>query len=255
MKYQCLKGKKALIFGVANDKSLAWGIAKSLHQRACELGFSYLNDRFKQRMLPLAESINAKFIEELDVNNPQQAEAFFQKSKEMFGHIDILVHSLAFAQRDDLEGRFIDTSQEGFLTAMQTSVYSLIRLARLAEPLMPNGGRIITLTYLGSQKVIPHYNVMGVAKAALEASVRYLAYDLGPKSICVNAISAGPVKTLSALGIRDFKEMLGQNKNKSPLRENITIEDVGEMAAYLCSDGGKHVTGTTMYVDSGTHIL
>ena len=253
--HSSLKGKNALIFGLGSDKSLAWGIAKALHQQGCTLGFSFLNERFKRRVLPLAESLNAKLIEPLDVNNPEEMRDFFQKSKDTFGHIDILIHSLAYAPTEDLEGRFIDTSCEGFLTAMKTSVYSLISLTKFAQPLMKNGGSIVTLTYLGSQRVVPHYHVMGVCKAALEASVRYLAYDLGPQDIRVNAISAGPIKTLSALGVKNFKEMLSKNENHVPLRENITIEDVGNMAAYLCGDTGKHVTGTTMYLDSGAHIL
>ena len=254
-KDEYLKGKRALIFGVANDKSIAWGIAKALYDQGCVLGFSYLNDKLKRRVLPLAESVNAKLIEPLDVNNRLEMESFFKKSKDVFGSIDILIHCLAYANREDLEGRFVDTSQKGFLTAMQTSVYSLISLTQFVEPLMINTGSILTLTYLGSQKVIPHYNVMGVAKAALEASVRYLAYDLGPKGIRVNAISAGPVKTLSALGIKNFKDMLAKNRNDAPLKENITIEDVGNIAAYLCGNTGRHITGTTMYVDSGVHIL
>ena len=253
--YQSLKGKNALIFGLGSDKSLAWGIAKALHQQGCALGFSFLNEKFKRRVFPLAESLNAKLIEPLDVNNLEEIKTFFQKTKDTFDQIDILVHSLAYAPTEDLEGRFIDTSCEGFLTAMKTSVYSLISLAKFAQPLMKNGGSVVTLTYLGSQRVVPHYNVMGVCKAALEASVRYLAYDLGRQGIRVNAISAGPIKTLSALGIKGFKDMLSKNEEHVPLKENITIEDVGSMATYLCGDTGKHVTGTTMYLDSGAHIL
>ena len=253
--HSSLKGKNALIFGLGSNKSLAWGIAKALHHQGCTLGFSFLNEKFKRRVLPLAESLDAKLIEPLDVNNLEEMKHFFQKSKDTFGHIDILIHSLAYAPSEDLEGRFLDTSCEGFLTAMKTSVYSLISLTKFAQPLMRNGGSIVTLTYLGSQRVVPHYNVMGVAKAALEASVRYLAYDLGPQSIRVNAISAGPIKTLSALGVKGFRDMLSKNENNVPLKENITIEDVGSMAAYLCGDTGKHVTGTTMYLDSGAHIL
>ena len=253
--HQSLKGKNALIFGLGSDKSLAWGIAKALHDEGCMLGFSFLNDKFKRRVLPLAQKLNAKLIEPLDVNDLNEMENFFQKSKEVFDHIDILIHSLAYAPSEELEGHFVNTSREGFLTAMKTSVYSLISLTKSAQPLMKNGGSILTLTYLGSQRVIPHYNVMGVCKAALEASVRYLAYDLGPQGIRVNAISAGPIKTLSALGIKSFKDMLSKNEEQVPLKENITIEDVGNMAAYLCSDTGKHVTGATMYLDSGAHIL
>ena len=253
--HSSLKGKNALIFGLGSDKSLAWGIAKALHNEGCHLGFSFLNEKFKRRVLPLAQELNAKLIEPLDVNNLEEMKSFFQKSKDRFGHIDILIHSLAYASSEDLEGRFIDTSYDGFLTAMKTSVYSLISLAKSVQPLMKNGGSIVTLTYLGSQRVIPHYNVMGVCKAALEASVRYLAYDLGSQNIRVNAISAGPIKTLSALGVKNFKDMLSKNKEYVPLKENITIEDVGNMAAYLCGETGKHVTGTTMYLDSGAHIL
>lgn len=252
---QDLKDKKALVFGIANDKSIAWGIAKALRSKGCDLGLSCFNDKLKHRVLPLAESLEAKFLQPVDVNQPLEVQAFFQKSQDVFGHVDILIHSLAYAQREDLEGRLADTCREGFVRAMETSVYSLIHLAKCVEPLMKNGGRIMTLSYLGATRVIPQYKVMGVAKAALEASVRYLAYELGPKGICVNAISAGPVKTLSAMGIKDFRTLLEAQKKQAPLRENITIEDIGEMAAYLCGRGGRHITGTTLFLDSGSHIL
>lgn len=250
-----LKGKNALVIGIANEKSIAWGIAKALYNHGCQLGVSFLNEKLQRRVMPLAERVNAKLVEQMDVNNAVEVEAFFQKSKEVFGHIDILIHSLAFAHREDLEGSFINTSREGFLTAMETSVYSLIKLAQGVQPLMTDGGSLVTLSYLGSTRVIPHYNVMGVAKAALEATVRYLAYDLGPRGIRVNAISAGPIKTLSALGIKGFKGMLNENKDRTPLRENITIDDIGQMAVYLCGPSGRLVTGSTLFLDGGSHIL
>ena len=248
-----LRGKKAIILGVANDRSLAWGIAKELFNHGCKLGFSYLNEKLERRVRPLAESLNADLIEPLDVNDEEQALNFFKKVSDTFGSVDILIHSIAFADRGDLEGRFINTSKSGFGVAMNTSVYSLIMTARLVEPLMTDGGSIITLSYLGSRKVVPNYNVMGVCKAALESSVRYLAYDLGPKNITVNAISAGPVKTLSASGVKDFKTMLSEHSNNVPLRSNIDSSDVGMAAVYLSC--ASKVTGEVLYVDSGAHIL
>ncbi len=248
-----LKGKKAIILGVANDRSLAWGIAQKLHQFGCELGFSYLNEKLERRVRPLAESLDAKLIEPLDVNCDDQAESFFKKVYLKFANVDILIHSVAFAERSDLEGKFLDTSRNGFELAMNTSVYSFIMTSRLIKPLMKDGGSIITLSYLGSKKVIPNYNIMGVCKAALESSVRYLAYDMGPSGIRVNAVSAGPVKTLSASGVKNFKTMLNSNPDNVPLRSNIDASDVGMACVYLSC--APKVTGEVLYVDSGAHIM
>ena len=249
-------GKKALILGVANERSLAWAIAKDLHAGGAEVAFTYLGDALEKRVRPLAESLGAKIIEPCNVAEDAQIENLFKVIREKWGALDILVHSLAYANREDLDGRFVNTSREGFRTALDISAYSLIPLAKLAEPLMEGrGGTILTMSYLGAERVIPNYNVMGVAKAALEATVRYLAYDMGPKKIRVNAISAGPVKTLAAAGIRDFRTMLAAAEEKTPLKENISAEDVGAMGAFLCGPGGKHITGTVLHVDSGAHIM
>lgn len=249
-------GKKALILGVANERSLAWAIARELHQGGAELGFNYLGEALERRVRPLAESVNAKLIAPCNVGEDAQIDAIFEEVRKTWGHLDYLIHSVAFANREDLEGRFINTSRAGFAMAMDISAYSLVACAKRAEPLMEGrNGSIVTLSYYGAEKVIPNYNVMGVAKAALEASVRYLAYDMGPKKIRVNAISAGPVKTLAAAGIRDFRSMLSAAEEKTPLKENINAEDVGSLGAFLCGPGSKHITGTTMYVDSGAHIM
>lgn len=250
-----LKGKKGLIVGVANERSLAWGIARHLHDQGAELGLTYLNEKLERRVRSLAESINSPFIEKLDVDNDEEVESIFQLWSKKFDTLDFLVHSIAFAERTDLEGRFVDTSRSGFLKALDISAYSLVNLARHAEPLMKNGGCILTLSYLGAHRVVPNYNVMGVAKAALESCVRYLANDLGPSKITVNAISAGPVKTLAAAGIKGFRSMLQSSEEKVPLRENISTDDVGQLGAFLCGPGGTHITGATLYVDSGAHIM
>jgi enoyl-[acyl-carrier protein] reductase I len=251
------KGMKVLIVGVANERSLAWAIAQKLHQGGAELGFTYQDDRLDKRVRPLAESVNATLIEQCDVGQDSQIAKLFSTVKQKWGSLDSVIHSVAFANREDLDGRFVNTSREGFRLALDISAYSLIPFAKYAEPLMESkgGGSIVTLSYYGAEKVVPNYNVMGVAKAALEATVRYLAYDMGPKKIRVNAISAGPVKTLAAAGIRNFREMLSSAAEKTPLKENISAEDVGELGAFLCGPGGKHITGSTMYVDSGAHIL
>lgn len=250
------EGKKALILGVANERSLAWSIAQHLHQGGAQLAFNYLGDALERRVRPLAESVQAEIIAPCNVADDQQLDALFEKVKNHWGHLDYLIHSVAFANKEDLEGRFVNTSREGFKMAMDISAYSLVAAAKRAEPLMEGrNGSIITLSYYGAEKVVPNYNVMGVAKAALEASVRYLAYDLGTKKIRVNAISAGPVKTLAAAGIRDFRTMLAAAEQKTPLHENISAEDVGALAAFLCSPLGKHMTGCTLYVDSGAHIM
>ncbi len=250
-----LEGKKALIFGLANQRSIAWGIAQTFHEHGAELGFSYAVPQLERRVIPLAEQLGVEFVEMCNVTKDEEITAVFQKAADYFGQIDILIHAIAFAERQDLEGRFYDTSRAGFATAMDISAYSLVALSRAALPLMISGGSILSLTYYGAEKVIPHYNVMGVAKAALEASTRYLAADLGPEGIRVNAISAGPIKTLSAAGIAGFRKMLGYVEERAPLRRNIDQEEVGKTALWLCSDLGSGVTGEIVYVDAGYHIL
>lgn len=251
-----LSDKKALIIGVANDRSLAWAIAESLHRSGVKLAFNFQGPALEKRVRPLAESVGAEIIEACNVADDQDIDNLFIKVKEKWGHLDFLIHSVAFSNREDLDGRFIQTSREGFRVALDISCYSLVALARRAEPLMEGRlGSIITLSYYGAEKVVPNYNVMGVAKAALESAVRYLAFDLGGKKIRVNVISAGPVKTLAAAGIRNFRDMLAAAEEKNPLHENITASDVGELALFLCSDSSRHITGTTMYVDSGAHIM
>lgn len=248
-------GKTALIFGVANERSIAWGIAQALHREGCELGFSYGAPPLEKRVRPLAESVGSRFIEECDVTDDEAIERVFAKAKETYGTIDCLVHSIAFADRDELQGRYMDTSREGFRMALDISAYSLVALTRAAVPLMPEGGSILTMTYYGSVKVAPQYNVMGVAKAALEASVRYLASDLGPDKIRVNAISAGPIKTLAASAVGGFKKLLNYAERVSPLRENVDTEDVGNTAVWLLSDWARMVTGEVVYVDAGWNIM
>jgi enoyl-[acyl-carrier protein] reductase I len=252
-----LKGKKALILGLANDRSIAWGIAQALHQAGCRLAFNFLGESLERRVRPLAESLGAELIEPCDVSSDDQIAGLFSKVKEKWGGIDILIHSVAFANKDDLHGRFVDTPRDGFKLALDISAYSLVATAREASKLMPeSGGTMITLTYYGSEKVIPGYGVMGVAKAALEASVRYLAHDLGKQKIRVHAISAGPIKTLAAAGgISNFRDILGQIEEKAPLHENVSPEDVGSLAAFLCQDGARHMTGNLLYVYSGFNIM
>jgi enoyl-[acyl-carrier protein] reductase I len=250
-----LDGKKALIFGVANNRSIAWGIAQALHEQGAELGFSYGIAQLEKRVRPLAAGLGVTFVEQCDVTSDEEIEATFQKAANHFGQIDILVHAIAFARQEDLEGRFYKTSREGFRLAMDVSAYSLVALTRAAVPLMPGGGSVLTLSYYGAEKVVPHYNVMGVAKAALEASVRYLAADLGPQGIRVNAISAGPIKTLAAAGIAGFRKMLHYVGERAPLRRNVDQDEVGRSALWLCSDLGSGVTGEVVYVDAGYHIL
>lgn len=252
-----LKGKKALILGLANERSIAWGIAQTLHEAGVSLAFNFLGDALEKRVRPLAESLNADIIAPCDVGSDEQIAALFQEVKDKWGELDILVHSVAFANKDDLHGRFVDTSRSGFALALDISAFSLVAVSKEAEKLMlKNGGSILTLTYYGSEKVIPGYNVMGVAKAALETSVKYLASDLGPKKIRVNAISAGPIKTLAAAGgISNFRDFLNTVEEKSPMRENVSPEDVGALARFLCEDGARHMTGNVIYVDSGYNIM
>ena len=250
-----LDGKKALIFGVANDHSIAWGIAKALHDEGATLGFSSVESLIEKRVRPLATSIGSTFVEPCDVQSDEQIQAVMAKWRDAYGEIDVLVHALAFAKREDLDGEFAATSRDGFALAMDVSAYSLVALAREARPLLHPGSSVLTLTYYGAEKVVSHYNVMGVAKAALEASVRYLAADLGPEGVRVNAISAGPIRTLAAAGIAGFKKMYGSFAETAPLRANITPEDVGRSAVYLASDLSSAVTGEILYVDGGFNIL
>ena len=250
-----LEGKRAFIFGLANKRSIAWGIAKTFHEHGAELGFSYGIPQLERRVRPLAESIGVEFVEMCDVSSDDEIAVVFQKAGEHFGQIDILVHAIGYALREDLAGRFVDTSRDGFKIAMDISAFSLVALSRAAAPLMKNGGSIMTMTYYGSEKVVPHYNVMGVAKAALEASTRYLAADLGPQNIRVNAISAGPIKTLAAAGIAGFRKMLRYTEERAPLRRNVDQDEVGRTALWLCSELGSGVTGEVVYVDAGYNIL
>jgi len=250
------EGKKVLVLGVANERSIAWGISQALHAEGAKLGFTYLGENLERRVRPLAESVSSDLILPCNVTDAKELESVFEEVKKNWGGLDCVVHSIAFAHREDLDGRFMDTSREGFLTALEISAYSLVSVAQKAAPLLKESkGNLITLSYYGAEKVVPHYNVMGVAKAALEASVRYLAYDLGEDGIRVNAISAGPIKTLSAAGIKGFRGMLGEAGDKSPLRRNVTQEEVGKAALFLCSDLASGVTGETVYVDAGYNIM
>ncbi|MRI84021.1 MAG: enoyl-[acyl-carrier-protein] reductase FabI [Nitratiruptor sp.] len=250
-----MEGKRGLIVGVANNRSIAYGIAKACHREGAQLAFTYLNDSIKKRVDPIAKELGSEAVYELDVSQPDHFVKLREGLERDFGHIDFFVHSVAFAPREALDGRFVNTSKEAFDVAMQISVYSLLELTRTLLPLMSSGGAILTLSYLGSVRYIPHYNVMGVAKAALEASVRYLAADLGPQGIRVNAISAGPIKTLAASGIGDFRTILKWNEANAPLRRNVTIDEVGNSAVYLLSDLSSGVTGEIHYVDAGYHIM
>jgi len=250
-----LKGKKALIFGVANQKSIAYSIAKKLKEQGVELGFTYAGEQLQRRVEPIAEELGGTFCVKCDVTDDADIKNTFETVNDKFGHIDILVHAVAYAPAEDLKGRFVDTSREGFKTAMEISVFSLVNLAKHAEPFMSEGSTIITMTYYGSAKVVKNYNVMGVAKAALESSVRYLSNELGEKGIRVNAISAGPLKTLAASGISGFKSILARIEEKSPLKRNITGDDVANTSLYLCSELSSGVTGEVIYVDSGYNIV
>ncbi len=250
-----LEGKTALVFGVANDHSIAWGIAKSMHEHGARVAFSYASEALERRVRPLAESIDSTFVEKCDVTDDNQIEALFEKAKDELDSIDILVHAIAYAERDDLQGAFHQTSRAGFRLAMEISVYSYIALARAAKPLMGPGSSMLTLTYYGAQKAVPNYNVMGVAKAALEATTRYLAVDLGRDRIRANAISAGPVRTLSAAGVSGFKRMYREFTSYAPLGEPISIEDIGGAAVWLASDMASKVTGEVLFVDSGYNIV
>lgn len=251
-----LDGKKAAIFGVANDRSIAWAISEALHKEGAELAFTYAGEILEKRVRPLAEGIGSNIILPCDVTKDEEIEQVFAALKQAWGGLDILVHAVAFANREDLSNPYVQTSRQGFHLALDVSAYSLVAMARHAAPLMAGRkGSILTLTFMGSGKVIPNYNVMGVAKAALEASVRYLAHDLGPQGIRVNAISAGPLRTLAAAGISDFKMMLHHVAERAPLKRNIDAEEVGKTAIYLCSDWGSAVTGEVLHVDAGYNIM
>lgn len=250
-----LEGKTALIFGVANDHSIAWGIAQALHDEGASVGFSSVESLIEKRVRPLAATIGSTFVEPCDVRSDADIERVFERWGETHDRLDILVHALAFAKREDLSGEFLDTSRDGFALAMDVSAYSLVALTRAARPHLRPGSSVLTLTYYGAEKVVANYNVMGVAKAALEASVRYLAANLGPDGIRVNAISAGPIRTLAANGISGFKQMYGAFAEVAPLRENIRIEDVGRSAVFLASDLSRAVTGEVLYVDGGFNIM
>ena len=250
-----MAGKKGLIMGVANDRSIAWGIAKAAHAHGAELAFTYQGEALKKRVGPLAESLGTPVLAPCDVTDPASIDSAFEMIEQTWGKLDFLVHAIAFSDKDQLKGRFVDTTVDNFLTSMNISCYSLTAVTQRAEKLMKEGGSILTLTYYGAEKVMPHYNVMGVAKAALETSVKYLAADLGPDNIRVNAISAGPIKTLAAAGIGDFRYILKWNEYNAPLRRTVTIDEVGNSALYLLSELGAAVTGEVLHVDSGYHVV
>jgi len=250
-----MEGKRAMVFGLANQRSIAWGISEALHQQGARLGFNYLGEALERRVRPLAEGVDADIVVPCDVTDDAQVDAVFDEIEETWGGLDVLVHSVAFADKDDLGGRFSDTTRAGYLKAIEISAYSLVHMARKARPLMKDGGSIVTMTYFGAEKVVQNYNIMGVAKATLEASVRYLADDLGPDGIRVNAVSAGPIKTLAAAGVKDFRKLLSMAEEKAPLRRNVTQEEVGQTALFLCSDMGAAITGEVIHVDSGYNIL
>ncbi|MBI1935810.1 enoyl-ACP reductase [Candidatus Woesearchaeota archaeon] len=249
-----LKGKKAIVFGIANDKSIAWHIAKRLNDAGCRIAAAY-QERVEPLFLPLMKEMDDPIYEKCDVVSDELLDSFFKKVKDEFGEVDFLIHSIAFAKKEHLQGDYMNVDRRGYQVAHEVSSYSLAELSRRAVPMMKNGGSIIAMTYLGSEKVTPGYNIMGVAKAALESSVRYIASDLGPKKIRVNAISAGPIATLAASGIKDFADMLLNYVAKAPLKRNITADEVADCALFLCSDLSKAITGQVVYVDAGYSIM
>ncbi|HEX3808419.1 MAG TPA: enoyl-ACP reductase FabI [Rhizomicrobium sp.] len=250
-----MAGKRGLIMGVANDRSIAWGIAEALHKAGAELAFTYQGETFKKRVTPLVAPLNPAALIDCDVTAQGSLDAAFAELGKKWDTLDFVVHAIAFSDKSELTGRYVDTSPDNFAMTMNISCYSFTAVAQRAEKMMANGGSLVTLSYFGAERVIPHYNVMGVAKAALEASVRYLAEDLGKKQIRVNAISAGPIKTLAASGIGDFRYILKWNEYNSPLRRTVTTEEVGSSALFLLSDLGKAVTGECLHVDAGYHIV
>lgn len=250
-----MRGKRGLIMGVANERSLAWGIARACHQHGAELAFSYQGDALLKRVQPLAASVGSDLVLPCDVTDAASMDALFETLRAQWGKLDFLVHAIAFSAKEELKGRYVDTSPENFALSLNISCYSFTAVTQRAEKLMQDGGSLLTLTYYGAEKVMPHYNIMGVAKAALEASVRYLAADLGSRNIRVNAISAGPVKTLAASAIGDFRYILKWNELNAPLKRNVTIDDVGKSAVFLLSDLGSGVTGEITHVDCGYHLI
>ena len=250
-----LAGKRGLVMGVANNRSIAWGIAKSARKHGAELAFTYQGDALKKRVEPLAAELGGHVVGHCDVTDAATLDAVFAEAERLWGGLDFVVHAIAFSDKDELTGRYVDTSEGNFTKSLLISCYSFTAVAQRAEKLMGQGGSLLTLTYYGAEKWMPHYNVMGVAKAALEASVRYLAADLGPKAIRVNAISAGPIKTLAASGIGDFRYILKWNEYNSPLRRTVTIDEVGDTASYLVSDMSRGTTGEILHVDAGYHVV
>lgn len=250
-----LKGKKALVVGIANNQSIAWGCAKAFHAFGADLAITYLNEKAKRYVDPLAKEVEASICMPLDVQKPGELEAVFETIKKKWRKIDIVVHSIAFAPKEDLQGRVVDCSKDGFLLSMELSCWSFIRMAKLAEPLMKNGGALFTMTYYGSQMVVENYNIMGPVKAALESATRYLAAELGPKGIRVHAISPGPLKTRAASGISDFDKLILKAQSKAPSRSLVSIQDVGVAVAFLAMNGAKLITGETLYIDGGYHII
>ena len=250
-----MAGKKGLVMGVANDRSIAWGIAKLVRQHGAELAFTYQGEALEKRVRPLAEEAGSSIVLPCDVGDEASIDTAFAAIKEQWGELDFLVHAIGYSDKDELRGRYADTSLQNFLSSMHISVYSFTSVARRAADLMPNGGSLLTLSYLGAERVMPHYNVMGVAKSALEASVRYLAADLGGQNVRVNSLSAGPIKTLAASGIGDFRYILKWNQYNSPLRRNVTLEDIAGAGMYLLSDLASGVTGENHHVDCGYHVV
>ena len=250
-----MKGKRGLIMGVANDRSIAWGVARVLSEAGAELAFTYQGDVFKKRVTPLVEPLGPAALIDCDVSDQASIDAAFTNLGKVWDNLDFVVHAIGFSDKDQLKGRYVDTTPENFRMTMDISCYSFTAVAQRAEKMMKNGGALVTLTYYGSEKVMPHYNVMGVAKAALEASVRYMAEDLGKRAIRVNSISAGPIKTLAASGVGDFRYILKWNELNAPLRRTVTIDEVGHSALYLVSDLGRAVTGECLHVDAGYHVV
>jgi enoyl-[acyl-carrier protein] reductase I len=250
-----MRGKRGLIMGVANDRSIAWGVAKVLSEAGAELAFTYQGDVFKKRVIPLVEPMKPAAVIDCDVSSQASIDAAFAELAKVWDNLDFVVHAIGFSDKDQLKGRYVDTTAENFRMTMDISCYSFTAVAQRAEKMMNRGGAMVTLTYYGSEKVMPHYNVMGVAKAALEASVRYMAEDLGKRGIRVNSISAGPIKTLAASGVGDFRYILKWNELNAPLRRTVTIDEVGHSALYLVSDLGRAVTGECLHVDAGYHIV
>jgi len=250
-----LKGRKGLVVGIANDQSIAWGCAKAFRALGADLAVTYLNDRAKKHVQPLAEALDASIFAPLDVNVEGQMERVFEHIREEWGQLDFLLHSIAFSPKEALHGRVVDVERDGFLKTMEISCWSFLRMAHLAEPLMKRGGTLFTMTYYGSQMVVQNYNIMGVAKAALEASVRYIAAELGPKGIRVHAISPGPLATRAASGIPEFDDLMDKAQSKAPTRSLVSIDDVGNATAFLALDGAKLITGDVMYIDGGYHII